>query len=52
MGLNYMKDQGVFHKDIKPDNLFVDENFNLKIGDFGFATRDTIAFDTKGTHGF
>ncbi|XP_076336573.1 serine/threonine-protein kinase SIK2-like [Tachypleus tridentatus] len=29
--------QGVCHRDIKLDNIFVDENENIKLGDFGFA---------------
>jgi len=31
--------KGLAHRDIKTDNLLFDEFFNIKIGDFGTATR-------------
>lgn len=32
-----MHNSGLAHRDIKPDNILLDENFNVKIADFGFA---------------
>lgn len=36
-GLRYLESMRILHRDIKCENLFLDEYNNLKIGDFGFA---------------
>jgi len=36
-GLDYVHKKGVTHRDLKPENLLYDQEFNLKIADFGFA---------------
>jgi translation initiation factor 2-alpha kinase 4 len=35
--INYIHDQKLIHRDIKPSNIFLDKNFNVKLGDFGLA---------------
>ena len=36
-GLKSIHDEKFAHRDLKTENIFLDKNFNLKIGDFGFA---------------
>ena len=39
-GLLYLhKEKKIIHRDIKPDNLLLDEDFNLKISDFGVSAK-------------
>ncbi|KAL0477302.1 polo-like protein kinase PLK1 [Acrasis kona] len=37
--VKYMHDNRVIHRDLKLGNLFLDKNMNVKIGDFGLATK-------------
>ena len=37
LGLEYMHSQGVMHKDLKPENVVMDENGYVRITDMGVA---------------
>ena len=36
-GLKYIHEQGLIHRDIKLENLFLDDDYNIKIGDFNVS---------------
>lgn len=46
-GLEHCHNRGVLHRDIKGSNLLIDNNGNLKIGDFGLATSFCINQNNK-----
>jgi serine/threonine protein kinase len=35
--LEFLHGQGQCHRDLKPDNVLLTENFEIKLADFGFA---------------
>lgn len=48
-GLEHMHTRGYSHKDLKPDNILLDSNFTLKIGDLGYASSNTSDDKKIGT---
>ncbi|KGO67577.1 hypothetical protein PITC_094460 [Penicillium italicum] len=44
-GLKYIHSAGVIHHDLKPGNILIDENCDLKIYDFGLAEAQRTGFD-------
>ena len=51
-GIAYMHTIGIVHRDIKLDNILLDGQGNVKIGDFGVSRRveqDELLFEQCGT---
>lgn len=40
LGVNFIHKMGFFHRDIKPDNILINDAGIIKITDFGFATKN------------
>ena len=40
--LSYFKKKKVAHRDIKLENILLDDDLNIKIADFGYATHKSI----------
>lgn len=37
--MQLMQEKGIMHRDLKPQNIMLDENYNVKIIDFGDARK-------------
>lgn len=40
--LKYMNDKGAVHRNLKLENIYVDNSLNIKLFDFGYATINSI----------
>jgi translation initiation factor 2-alpha kinase 4 len=46
-GLTHLHQQGMIHRDLKCDNIFLDSKDHVKIGDFGLATTNILALQNQ-----
>jgi serine/threonine protein kinase len=47
-GLAYVHSKGIIHRDVKPDNVWIDSAGNVKIFDFGVAKTDEFSITGGG----
>lgn len=40
--MSYLKKKNVAHRDLKLENILIDENLQLKVSDFGFSTYKNV----------
>ena len=50
--LELMHSKGICHLDIKPENILFDEDYNLKLCDFGYSLNSIMVGSKKGTSGY
>lgn len=48
----YLHGNGVSHRDMKPENIMLDNDFNLKIADFGFGSTKALNETRRGTDSY
>ncbi|GAB2298940.1 Serine/threonine-protein kinase ht1 [Dionaea muscipula] len=50
-GMEYLHSQGVIHRDLKSNNLLLNDEMRVKVADFGTSCLETQSQDSKGNMG-
>ncbi|KAK9681458.1 hypothetical protein RND81_10G003900 [Saponaria officinalis] len=50
-GMDYLHSQGVIHRDLKSNNLLLNDEMRVKVADFGTSCLETQCRETKGNMG-
>ncbi|XP_073147500.1 serine/threonine/tyrosine-protein kinase HT1 [Henckelia pumila] len=50
-GMEYLHSQGVIHRDLKSNNLLLNDEMRVKVADFGTSCLETQSKETKGNMG-
>ncbi|XP_050288378.1 serine/threonine/tyrosine-protein kinase HT1 [Quercus robur] len=50
-GMEYLHSQGVIHRDLKSNNLLLNDEMRVKVADFGTSCLETQSQETKGNKG-
>ena len=50
LALKFCHDSKIIHRDVKPDNIFITKNGDVKLGDFGISRILSVTMSLAHTH--